>query len=145
MQAGILPSLPLLLKKQFFYFLHMNNRPLKSTVDKLKALSDPTRIKLLTMLMAKSLCVCELTYSLKLAQPTISRHMQQLENAGFVSRERQGTWIIYSIDPQNAICRQLLDIVMEQAGRDKECMDLVARLDKIDRCNLSGDGRRRKV
>lgn len=122
----------------------MKNRPLKSTVQKLKALSDPTRLKLLAMLTAKPLCVCELTYSLKLAQPTISRHMKQLEDAGFVSRERQGTWIIYSIDPQDEMCSRLLEIVMERVGRDKECRDLIAGIDKIERCALSGDGRCKK-
>ena len=122
----------------------MNNKSLKLTIQQLKALSDPTRIKLLAMLTAKPLCVCELTYSLKLAQPTISRHMKQLENTGFVTGERQGTWIIYSIDPQDDVCRRLLDIVMEQALRDTVCMDLIKGLDSIDRCALSGDGRCKK-
>ncbi len=122
----------------------MNTASLKFTVKKIKALADPTRIKLLALLTIKPLCVCELTCAVGLAQPTVSRHLNQLEEAGFVSRKRQGTWIIYSLASADATCRGLLDIVLEQALADIECQQLIKRLDNIDRHNISGDGKCRK-
>ncbi len=122
----------------------MDKTSLKYTVKKIKALADSTRIKLLAMLTTKSLCVCELTCAVGLAQPTVSRHLTQLEDAGFVSRKRQGTWMIYSLDPADTTCRELLDIVMEQALADIECQQLIKSLENIDRHKISGDGKCRK-
>ncbi len=122
----------------------MVSRNLKFTLRKLKALSDSTRLKLLAMLMKKPLCVCEMTYALGLSQPTISRHVKQLEDAGFVESRREGTWTIYSIKPEDPFCRKLLDLVMEQVGGDKECKKLLSRLKGVDRSAISGDGSRRQ-
>ncbi len=119
----------------------METRSLKQTVQKLKALADPTRIRLLAMLSQRSLCVCELTFALGLAQPTVSKHMKQLEDAGFVSRERDGTWIIYSIDAQDELSKMLLEPVMESVLSDNECRTLIKKLEGIDRSCISGDGR----
>ena len=44
------------------------------------------------------LCVCELTHSLGLAQPVISRHLAQLKTAGLLLSRRQGLWIYYRIN-----------------------------------------------
>ena len=126
------------------YIKGMNTSSLKYTVKIIKALADSTRVKLLALLTAKSLCVCELTCAVDLAQPTVSRHLNQLQDAGFVSRKRQGTWIIYSLAPADATCRGLLDIVMEQALNDPECQQLIKSLDNIDRHKISGSGKCRK-
>nr|WP_321467380.1 metalloregulator ArsR/SmtB family transcription factor [uncultured Desulfobulbus sp.] len=61
-----------------------------------KALSDPNRVRIVKLLEDRSLCVCEIQAVLGLAQPTVSSHMKILEDAGLVTKERQGTWMIYS-------------------------------------------------
>ena len=119
----------------------MHNPTFKSTLRKLKALSDGTRIKLLAMLAVKSLCVCELTCALGLAQPTVSRHLKQLEDAGFLSSHREGTWTIYSLEPEDELSRQMLDLVLARVLSDIECMELIKKLDGIDRCTISGGGK----
>jgi hypothetical protein len=48
----------------------------------MKALADPGRIKIVKMLEARELCVCEIHAALDLAQPTISKHLRILEEAG---------------------------------------------------------------
>ncbi len=63
----------------------------------MKALSDPNRVRVVKLLQAEELCVCELQEVLGLAQSTVSKHMKILEDAGLVERKRQGTWIIYSL------------------------------------------------
>lgn len=68
----------------------------------LKAIADPTRIQLMSMIMAApegEACVCDLTEPLGLRQPTVSHHLRILTNAGLVSREKRGTWVWYSHQP----------------------------------------------
>ena len=65
--------------------------------DFLKALSDPTRLKIVQLLNQKqALCVCDIISELDQPQPTISRHLNQLKQIGILESERKGTWIWYS-------------------------------------------------
>ncbi|WP_025323184.1 ArsR/SmtB family transcription factor [Deferrisoma camini] len=64
-----------------------------------KALADESRLKILWMLEGRRRCVCEIQAVLGLAQSTVSRHMQVLEDAGFVVAERNGPWKDYRLNP----------------------------------------------
>ena len=119
----------------------MDNRLSKSTLRKMKALSDGTRIKLAAMLRIKPLCVCELTYMLGLAQPTVSRHLRQLEDAGFINSRREGPWTIYYLDPEDDMSNSLLGLVMDNIMSETEWHDMRQKLDAVDRYSISGDGR----
>ena len=69
--------------------------------DFLKALSDPTRLKIVQLLNQKQvLCVCDIISELDQPQPTISRHLNQLKQIGILESERKGTWIWYSISQE---------------------------------------------
>ncbi len=92
---------------------------------KLKALQDPTRLKILSLLSKRPLCVCVITEALRLAQPTISRHLALLENAGFIQKERQGRMIIYAISPEDELAQRLLDVTLEETAKDPECAALL--------------------
>ena len=70
---------------------------MKSFIRVMKALSDSSRVRVLKLLQAGDLCVCEIQKVLELAQSTTSKHMKILEDAGLVDRKRQGAWIIYSL------------------------------------------------
>ncbi|MDO9527644.1 MAG: metalloregulator ArsR/SmtB family transcription factor [Syntrophales bacterium] len=70
---------------------------MKDFVKVMKALSDPNRVKILKMLQHKVLCVCEMQAVLKIAQPTVSRHLKVLEDAGLVGYEKDGLWVNYEI------------------------------------------------
>ncbi|MFW2177189.1 MULTISPECIES: ArsR/SmtB family transcription factor [unclassified Moraxella] len=68
--------------------------------DFLKALSDPSRLKIVLLLQQKqALCVCDIISELQQPQPTISRHLNQLKQIGILESERKGTWIWYAISP----------------------------------------------
>lgn len=63
-----------------------------------KALGDPTRVKLLSLITASAdgeMCVCDLTEPVGLSQPTVSHHMKLLVEAGLVTREQRGRWAFY--------------------------------------------------
>jgi ArsR family transcriptional regulator len=67
----------------------------------LKALADPVRLRLLSLLAAApegEVCACDLVSPLGRSQPTISHHLKALRESGLVRAERRGTWIWYSVD-----------------------------------------------
>src|SRR5689334_1714071 len=66
--------------------------------DRLKALADPTRLRLLDLLaqQAAPLCVCDLTPQFEQQQPTISHHLRILREAGLIAGEKRGTWSYYA-------------------------------------------------
>ena len=62
----------------------------------MKALSDPVRLRLMSMIAAaEELCVCDLMAPFDVSQPTISHHLKVLRSAGLVDCERRGTWVYY--------------------------------------------------
>lgn len=70
---------------------------MKDTALVFRALSDRTRLRLLGVLGAGELCVCDLLSALRLPQPTISRHLGYLKRAGLVANRKQGRWRYYSM------------------------------------------------
>lgn len=70
---------------------------MKDFVRVMKALSDPSRVKAVKMLQQKPMCVCEIQAALGLAQPTVSRHLKVLEEAGLVDSSKDGLWVNYSL------------------------------------------------
>jgi ArsR family transcriptional regulator len=60
-----------------------------------KTLADPTRLRLLNLLACGETCVCELTDTLRVVQPKVSRHLARLKRAGLVEARRDGKWIHY--------------------------------------------------
>ena len=68
----------------------------------LKALADPTRLRLVSMVAAHEggeACVCDLTEPLGLTQPTVSHHLKILVDAGIFTRDKRGVWAYYALIP----------------------------------------------
>ncbi len=68
---------------------------MKILLKSLKALADGNRLRILRLLMDRPRCVCELQAALAIAQPTVSRHLSILEDAGWVDKHRQGKNFIF--------------------------------------------------
>ncbi|UUZ83114.1 metalloregulator ArsR/SmtB family transcription factor [Paenibacillus sp. P26] len=66
--------------------------------DILKALADPTRLKILSLLRIRDCCVCELVPIFNISQPAISKHVSRLKTAELVRETRKGQWVFYSIN-----------------------------------------------
>ena len=68
----------------------------------LKALADPTRIRMVVALREarEPVCVCDFTAAFELSQPTISHHVGRLRRAGIVEVTRRGVWAHYSLAPR---------------------------------------------
>lgn len=72
-----------------------------SLASQLKALADPTRLRLLSMIATSptgELCACNLPEALDKSQPTVSHHLSQLVGAGVVEREQRGKWAWFRLD-----------------------------------------------
>lgn len=66
----------------------------------LKTLADPTRLKLLKLVLQEELCVCELQEVLQISQPAVSQHIAKLKTAGVIKERRAGMWTFYQGDTQ---------------------------------------------
>lgn len=82
----------------------------------LKALGDESRLKMLWMLEGRELCSCEIQDTVGLAQSTVSRHLQLLEDAGFVVAVKNGLWKNYSYNRAPPPAVQALLSVVRLAG-----------------------------
>ena len=65
-----------------------------------RALSDETRLKILTMLTKGKTCACKILEEFHFTQPTLSYHMKQLTDSGLVDGEKDGKWVHYSINSE---------------------------------------------
>jgi ArsR family transcriptional regulator, arsenate/arsenite/antimonite-responsive transcriptional repressor len=85
-------------------------------VGVLKALADPARLRLLSLIQAREggeACVCHLVEPLGLSQPTVSHHLKVLHDAGLLDREKRGVWVYYRVRPE--ALRALADLLVTPA------------------------------
>ncbi len=101
----------------------------------MKALSDPNRVKVIKMLQHKTLCVCELRAALKIAQPTVSKHLKVLEDAGLVKSRKEGLWVNYYLSDgsESPYAAALLGNLRHWLTGDPEIDRIVKHLPSIRR------------
>jgi len=102
---------------------------MKEFIKVMKALSDPNRVKLLKLLQKREMCVCEIQAALGIAQPTVSKHLKGLENAGLVGRKKEGLWVNYSLSDggRSPYAASLLGNLKHWLEDDLEIRDLYER------------------
>ncbi|MFB9312768.1 ArsR/SmtB family transcription factor [Nocardioides plantarum] len=87
-----------------------------SVVVVLKALADPVRLRLMSLVLSHEggeACVCDLLPAFELSQPTISHHLKVLHDAGLLGREKRGVWVYYQARPE---ALRALTTLLEPAG-----------------------------
>ncbi len=104
-------------------------------VKVMKALSDPNRVRIVKMLQRRMLCVCEMQAVLGLAQPTVSKHLKILEEAGLVSRNKDGLWVNYAVSDgsRSPYAASMLGNLRHWLSDDPEVKPLLEGLSDIDR------------
>jgi ArsR family transcriptional regulator len=67
-----------------------------------KALADPARVKVVSVLARSEgpVCACEFIPALGLTQATVSHHLKKLTDAGLLEREQRGKWAYFSLNPE---------------------------------------------
>jgi ArsR family transcriptional regulator, arsenate/arsenite/antimonite-responsive transcriptional repressor len=108
---------------------------MKAFIKVMKALSDPNRVKIIKMLQQRFLCVCELKAALNIAQPTVSKHLKLLEDAGMVESDKDGLWVNYRLADGNSspYAATVLGNLRHWLNDDKQIVDLVKKLPSIRR------------
>jgi ArsR family transcriptional regulator len=87
---------------------------MKDIIRVFRALSDPTRLRIVLLLADRDLCVCELTYILNMSQSRVSHQLRLLRDADLVEDRRQGRWIIYGMP--RAVKASLAPVLRRYAG-----------------------------
>jgi ArsR family transcriptional regulator len=113
---------------------------MKAFIKVMKAVSDPSRVKILKMLQKRVMCVCEIQSALGTAQSTASKHLKILEDAGLITYFKEGPWVNYRLADggQNPYAANLLGNLRHWLEDDAEVASLVARLPEIRREFICG-------
>jgi ArsR family transcriptional regulator len=82
------------------------------------ALSDPTRLRLLSLMKNREICVCYLQEVLKTNQPKISRHLAYLKRAGLVEARREGKWTHYRLKKQDGDLQKITSQTLSRLRRE---------------------------
>lgn len=98
----------------------------------MKALSDPGRVRILKLLSAGELCACQIIRGLGLAQPTVSRHMRLLTDAGLVRARKAGAWVHYRLAGEHAspVVRVMLERLSGWLEDDAGVLELRAAVSR---------------
>jgi ArsR family transcriptional regulator, arsenate/arsenite/antimonite-responsive transcriptional repressor len=115
------------------------DKRLQSLETLFAALADGTRLRILALLQAGEICVCDIHGSLGLPQPTVSRHLAYLRKAGLVVGRKDGLWVHYRLavlpDP---VMQTVMDSVnhalghVEANGRDRRRLLKLADVTPIE-------------
>ena len=121
--------------------------PVASTVDVLKALGHPVRLRLVAMLKGGELCVCQMTAVLGLAASTVSAHLTDLKRAGLVQERKDGRWVLHRLSDDPAAIAHLDPVWKSVAGdpqieEDARVLRQLRRVPVEELCRVDLDLRR---
>ena len=111
---------------------------MKDFIKVMKALSDPNRVKILQLLQLKTMCVCELQGALQISQPSVSKSLKILEEAGLVDYKKEGLWVNYYLadGKTSPYAASLLGNLKHWLENDPEISDLVGIIPFLNREEL---------
>jgi len=106
----------------------------------MKALSDPNRVKIVKMLQHKELCVCEMQVLLGIAQPTVSKHLKILEEAGLLVTKKEGLWVNCRLSDggRSPYAATMLGNMKHWLECAHEIRTMLDRLDSVNREKICG-------
>lgn len=98
---------------------------LERIADRLKAMADPMRLRILHVLQGGERCVNDILHEVGSSQANVSKHLSVLRRAGLVECRREGISVFYRIDDQDifAICRICCDGLERQASAAVESIE----------------------
>lgn len=113
---------------------------MKAYLKVMKALADGNRTRIIKMLAIKEMCVCELQAALEMTQPSVSKHLKILEEAGLVESRKEGMWVNYRLpeNPQTEYGEQMLAVLKGWLNDDREIKNTVKLARTINRCDITG-------
>jgi len=108
---------------------------MKEFVKVMKALSDPARVKIIKMLQRRTMCVCEMREAIGISQPSVSKHLKILENAGLVDHRKDGLWVDYftTDGSRSPYVASLLGNLRHWMEEENDVRELINKLPDIQR------------
>lgn len=91
---------------------------MEQMINRYKALSDETRLRILMVLLKRELCVCQLQGILGETQPKISKHLRKLKDLGVVRDDRKDQFIYYSLNREDHVMVETLGLLAQEASKD---------------------------
>ncbi|NTW84966.1 MAG: winged helix-turn-helix transcriptional regulator [Holophagaceae bacterium] len=70
---------------------------LRTLVERLKAVSHPLRLRVLSLLELGELCNCQIAETLQVPASSVSEALRELRRAGFVAERKDGRWVFMSL------------------------------------------------
>lgn len=114
---------------------------MERTIEKFKALSDETRLRILNLFLksGKNLCVCELMDALQLPQYAISKALNIMKNADLFTTEKEGTWVYYKLNKDSQENKSLFNFIKSNLpsnlfNQDEERLNKRLMLREKDKC-----------
>ena len=103
----------------------------------LKAASDKNRLRILKLLETRKMCVCELAFVLGIKQPSVSRHLKKLRDAGLIDNEQDGLWTNYVINRNSSpFAGEILSQLRKWLNDDEVILEDQKKADQADRKQL---------
>ncbi len=107
---------------------------MKNLIRALRAMADEPRMTILAVLSIRgAVCVSHLQEAMKTPQPTVSRYLSILRNAGLLESERRGQWVYYSLsDDDGTLVMEMIYRASEQLKETSKIRRIMERLDKLE-------------
>jgi DNA-binding transcriptional ArsR family regulator len=111
-----------------------------------KALSDPSRVRILLALRRGELCVCQITELFGFSPSTVSKHLSILHHAGLILSRKSERWVYYRLPDKSApvVVREALDWVHKSLAKTDEAAADAKKLKRILKTDLAEICRRQK-
>ena len=99
-------------------------------IEVLRALADPTRLRIVRLLSGMELAVGEIAQVLGQSQPRVSRHIRILAEAGLTERRREGSWVFLRCAP-SAPLAQSVDLLLDSGEAGDAAFAAQAEADRL--------------
>jgi ArsR family transcriptional regulator, arsenate/arsenite/antimonite-responsive transcriptional repressor len=115
----------------------MRSSQLPDMAHLFRALADPTRLRILGLLVTGEVCVCHIHDALGVPQPTASRHLAYLRKAGLVAARKDGLRVHYRLaDGGDEVTRAIKEAVQHALGHVAQVGKDLVRLQRKTGCCL---------
>lgn len=128
---------------QYSAYIVTGQRQVDSFTAAFKALSEPTRLRIMALMCraGRELCVCEFVDALEEPQYHISRSLKILQKAGLVAERRAGKWVHYRVRPgldafHDLAIKAIGAIPVEVVARDQQELKRRLKLRENGKCLL---------
>lgn len=106
-----------------------------------KAIADPNRVRIISILQGRELCVCQITKMLELAPSTVSKHISILRQASLIEDRKDGRWMYYRLpDKPNTLSKEVIALVKnslindDQVNNDNKLIKEILSVSKEELC-----------